>query len=142
MRGAVRWLLDLDVAVSDVDAAVRFYERAFEPESVLETGSGTVEVWLRGEDGPVLRVVDERTNAPTMADRDLYRKGRTPRLELVVDDVDEWVDRMAAAGATVRVRLVPGEGGVLRKKAEGDGPTRYAMVLDPFGHLWAIAADE
>jgi uncharacterized glyoxalase superfamily protein PhnB len=132
----------IDVAVSDVEAAVRFYRVSFEPESVLETGSGAVELWMHAEEGPVLRVIDERESTPSMRDRDMYDKGRTPRMELVVDDVDEWVDRMAAAGATVRRRLVPGKDRVLRKRAEGDGPTRYAAVLDPFGHLWAIASDD
>lgn len=132
----------LDLAVPDVPAAVRFYERALAPESVLETPSGAVELWLVAGGGLVLRVVDEATFAPSRADRDMYTKGKTPRLEIVVDDVDERVDRMLAAGATLRCRLVPGDDGVLRSRREGEGPTRYAHVIDPFGHLWAIAAAE
>lgn len=124
----MRSVLRFDVEVSDVDAAVRFYRASFAPESVLETGSGAVELWLSAEGGPVLRVVDERTNVPTRRDRDLYARGRTPRMELVVDDVDAWVDRMAAAGAMVR--------------REREGPARRVMVRDPFGHVWAIAAAE
>ncbi|MFT3775754.1 MAG: VOC family protein [Minicystis sp.] len=132
--------LYLDVAVSDVSAAVRFYEEALAPESTLETPSGAVELWLVAGGGLALRVIAEAAHVPSRADRDMYVKGKTPRLELVVDDVDARVDRLAVAGAIVKARLVAGEDGALRARREGEGPTRYAQVLDPFGHLWAIAA--
>jgi uncharacterized glyoxalase superfamily protein PhnB len=51
-------------------------------------------------------------------------KGRTPRLECVVDDVSAAVARFIRAGGTLRVRTSP----------------TYAHVIDPFGHLWAFAA--
>ncbi len=124
MRGT-RGARTLDLAVSDVAAAVRFYERAFAPESVLETPSGAVELWLVADGGLALRVVDERAHAPTMRDRDLYRKGETPRLEVLADDVAARVALFREAGATVRSQ-------------EAD----RAEVVDPFGHLWVIAAPE
>jgi len=72
-------------------------------------------------------VVDEATYAPTMRERDSYEKGKTPRVEIVVDDVDVRVAKFVKAGATVQSQK---EGG-------------RALVVDPFGHVWAIApADE
>lgn len=115
--------LTLDVAVPDVPVAVNFYTRALAPESVLDMPSGAVELWLVPGGGLVLRIVDERTHAPSRRDRDLYVKGTTPRLELVVEDVEDRVAKMTDAGATLRERR-----------------GRDALVIDPFGHAWVIAA--
>ena len=136
----MRTPLYLDVAVPDVAAAVRFYRRAFSPDTVLDGPSRSVEIWLVAEGALVLRVVDEASHAPEMRERMSYEKGKTPRLEIVAEDVDARVDRLALLGATVRARLTRGEDGRLRARIEGDGPTRSAHVVDPFGHLWAIAS--
>jgi uncharacterized glyoxalase superfamily protein PhnB len=133
----------LDVAVPDVTAAVRFYRRAFSPETVLDGPNGSVEIWLVAEGVLSLRVLDEKSHAPEMREHVSYEKGKTPRLEIVAEDVDARVDALVKLGATVRTRLVRGKDGKPRERAEGDEPTGYAHVVDPFGHLWAIAsADE
>lgn len=132
--------LYIDLHVPDVAAAARFYEQALEPEVVRADASGAVEMKLLAESHVVLRVIDEAQHPPSSADRRFYTKGKTPRLEIVTNDVDARVARLLSAGATARTLLVPGEDGVLRSRREGDGPTRYAQIKDPFGHLWAIAA--
>lgn len=134
--------LYLDVAVPDVAAAVRFYERAFSPETVLDGPNGSVEIWLVAEGALALRVVDERAHVPDLRTLMGYEKGRTPRLELVAEDVEARVAKLERAGATVRARLVRGADGALRERTEGDGPALAAYVLDPFGHLWAIAGPD
>ena len=50
-------------------------------------------------------------------------------LHLQVDDADEWWNRALTAGA---VPLMP-----LADQFRGD---RYGRVMDPFGHIWSIAA--
>lgn len=51
-----------------------------------------------------------------------YAPGRTPRLELQVDDVLETTAHLVALGFHARLR-------------QG---TSYAQLLDPHGHLWAL----
>lgn len=133
----------LDVAVPDVRKACRFYQRALSPETVLDGPSGSVDLWLVAEGAHVLRVVDEAAHAPTQRERDAYRKGSTVRLEIMAEDVDDRVEKLVRAGATVRARLVRGEDGAPRERRdEGDGPTALAHVVDPFGHLWAVVSSD
>ena len=49
-------------------------------------------------------------------------------MHLMVDDVDAWIARAAEAGA--KVTMPPAE------MFWGD---RFAMIEDPFGHVWSIA---
>lgn len=51
-------------------------------------------------------------------------------MRLQVDDVGLWVGRATAAGATVR-SSVP--------SPAAEAAISYAHVVDPFGHLWALA---
>lgn len=50
-------------------------------------------------------------------------------LHLQVDDADRWIDRAAAAGATVTMPAAD--------QFWGD---RYGQVTDPFGHRWSIGS--
>lgn len=135
---AVSFPLLIDVPVSDIAAAVGFYSRAFEA-SARPGPAGEVEmVWDDRPDGVILRIVDETTHVPDAADRKFYIRGETPRMEMRVDDVDEWVTRAAEGGATVLFRLVSGPDRMLRRPEAGDGPICYSHFRDPFGHLWAI----
>jgi uncharacterized glyoxalase superfamily protein PhnB len=102
----------------------------------LEIQLGDGEAWVL-----VLRVFERAPGAPDQPDTRFYRKGRTPRLELTVDDVGASVDEVVSAGATVACRLAPGADGVLRRAQPGQQVV-YAQVVDPFGHLWAFTLAE
>src|SRR5262245_46386279 len=119
-------MITLDVPVPNVAAAVAFYVRAFgvEPAPPDATGACAL-VW----GSVVLRVCDEATHVPDDSDRIYYDKGRTPRLEMRVDDVDAAVECAAAAGA----RSFPRS-----PSSDGSPGHIYAQVLDPFGHLWSF----
>jgi uncharacterized glyoxalase superfamily protein PhnB len=119
----------LDVPVPDVAAAVDFYRRAFGATPGASDGSGAVRLDLSKVS---LRVVHEAGHVPDAADAKHYEKGRTPRLELRTDDVQQLLDEAIAAGAMLRSR---------NPRAESGKPPRYAHILDPFGHLWALAQE-
>jgi uncharacterized glyoxalase superfamily protein PhnB len=50
-------------------------------------------------------------------------------LQLCVDDIDAAVERALAAGATIRTPV-----------QDADWGDRLATIIDPFGHIWAIAS--
>src|SRR5262249_13496838 len=108
------------VPVNDVETAIDFYCRAFDAKVVAPEGvapapsSQNRYVDCGGEF--LLRIVDETTCDPDHPA--MTGKGKTPRLEFRVDDVDEWVDRAQREAAVVRVRLALGHNRTLRKPAE------------------------
>jgi len=57
--------------------------------------------------------------------------GSPVTIHLIVDDVDAWVTRAAAAGATVTTPV-----------ADMFWGDRYGIVEDPFGHVWSIATPQ
>jgi uncharacterized glyoxalase superfamily protein PhnB len=118
----------VNVPVSDVAAAVRFYCEAFSATVSSTEVSGAVHVELGSA---VLRVCDEASHVADRADARHYNKGSTPRLELRVDAVQAWIDRATSAGARLCARL----------PVEPAAAIRYAQILDPFGHLWSFAFD-
>jgi hypothetical protein len=128
--------ITLDVAVGDMPAATRSYGTVFAAVPEVDA-SGTTALQLR--DGFGLRIVEEDGHAPGRGDAAHYQRGRTPRLELRVDDVDAALSRWVGAGARVCSRLVPGPDGVLRRAGDGEHGCVYAHVIDPFGHLWALS---
>ncbi len=119
----------VDVLVPDVAAAVEFYRHAFGAEPGAPDGSDTACLDL-GE--VTLRVVQEAGPVPHASDAGFYKKGRSVRLELRSDDVQQLLDRAVAAGAALRGRT---------PRAESGEPPTYAHILDPFGHLWALAQE-
>ncbi len=118
--------LELAVGSADLEDAERYYRELFalaRPPTRETRADGSRRVTLRG--GTILDIVA----GPVSATR-FYERGVTPRLELRVLDLEDWIAAFVERGATVRAR-VPSE-----------GPTTYAHVIDRYGHLWALAAVE
>ncbi len=116
--------------VQNGDAAIQFYETAFEAK-VLERfdvegklGHATLSL-----NGGHLLLSDEYpeyaeftgTHAPQTLG------GTTVTVTLAVEDVDAWYDRAIAAGAT----------DVRAPKDEFYG--RMGKLRDPFGHVWSLS---
>jgi uncharacterized glyoxalase superfamily protein PhnB len=55
--------------------------------------------------------------------------GSPVTVHLIVDDADAWFDRAVAAGATPAMPVAD--------QFWGD---RYGVLIDPFGHAWAVAS--
>ncbi|NPC43101.1 VOC family protein [Nocardioides sp. zg-1230] len=105
--------------VDDVDAAVAFYTEllGFEVLShpapaFADVVRGRLRVLLSGPQSSGARATPPEESAP----------GRN-RIHLVVDDLDAHLDRLRAAGATLRSEVVEGPGG------------RQFLVADPAGNL-------
>lgn len=118
------------LVVSDGQAAMDFYRRAFAAEEVYT---------MRADDGRRILNASLRINgAWAMLNDDFpeMRGGDGPlpapegvTLHLHVDDADAWFDRAVAAGATPTMPL-----------ADMFWGDRYGQVRDPFGHSWSIGA--
>lgn len=105
--------------VDDVDAAVAFYTEllGFEVLShpapaFADVVRGRLRVLLSGPQSSGARATPPEESA----------HGRN-RIHLVVDDLDAHLDRLRAAGATLRSEVVEGPGG------------RQFLVADPAGNL-------
>lgn len=110
---SVRYIVD------DVDAAVAFYtERlgftvlSHPAPAFADVVRGRLRVLLSGPQSSGARATPAEESAP----------GRN-RIHLVVDDLDGHVDRLRAAGVTLRSEVVEGPGG------------RQFLVADPAGNL-------
>ncbi len=117
----------VNVDVPDLTAAIAFYETAFGLSLSRRLGTGVAELsgW------PVLLYLLENPEGSTAAgaDRRRYSRHWTPvHLDIVVDDVDEALQRAIAAGA----RLEQGP----RTETWG----RIATLADPFGHGLCLIA--
>jgi PhnB protein len=114
--------ITIPILVHDTSVAIAFYRPVFEAEA-------------DPEDPCILYPGGVRTlGIRLIADADARAAGeeedqKTPRCELVVDDIDAWIARAVSRGAKVDVRLTD-------EKAR---PT-YAQFIDPFGHRWALAS--
>lgn len=127
--------LSLEVAVPDVSASVPFYEAVFQAPAGPAGHDGARCLTLRN--GVVLRVAPESGDSQRG-----YQRGSDVRLELRVPNVDAWLAAFLEGGAALRCRLArDAKDGVLREAAP-DQAASYAQVIDPFGHRWAIAADD
>ena len=108
--------------------AIEFYVKAF---------GATEMIRLPGPDGKLMHasvsingssvlLVDEMLDHGIKSPKTL---GGTPvTIHLVVPDVDAFVDRAVAAGATVTMPV--------EDAFWGD---RYGVLEDPFGHSWSVA---
>jgi uncharacterized glyoxalase superfamily protein PhnB len=114
--------------VSDVGKALDFYTKAFGAKE---------QVRMPGPDGKPMHAQMQIGDSPIMlAPENLEMGSRGPlslggssvTLNIYGDDADAMFKRATAAGATVRM---PPE-----DMFWGD---RYGQVVDPFGHVWAIA---
>ena len=110
---SVRYIVD------DVDAAVAFYTEqlgftvlSHPAPAFADVVRGRLRVLLSGPQSSGARATPAEESAP----------GRN-RIHLVVDDLDDHLDRLRAAGATVRSDVVEGPGG------------RQFLVADPAGNL-------
>jgi catechol 2,3-dioxygenase-like lactoylglutathione lyase family enzyme len=105
--------------VDDVEAAVAFYTEqlgftvlSHPAPAFADVVRGRLRVLLSGPQSSGARATPAEESVP----------GRN-RIHLVVDDLDEQLDRLRAAGVTVRSDVVEGPGG------------RQFLVADPAGNL-------
>ena len=110
---SVRYIVD------DVDAAVAFYTEqlgftvlSHPAPAFADVVRGPLRILLSGPQSSGARATPRDESAP----------GRN-RIHLVVDDLDEHLDRLRAAGVTFRSEVVEGPGG------------RQFLVADPAGNL-------
>lgn len=126
--------------VRDAAQAVEFYRQAFGAEVLYQApvpGGKVLHAHLRIA-GSVIMISEENMGMPeeAYAGREVGIPTRSPQrfagttviLELYVDDVDAAFRRALAAGATVKSPVA--------LAFYGD---RYGQLVDPFGHVWALA---
>lgn len=116
------------LVVADADAAIGFYRKVFGADELLRNHAPDGRI-MHSElliAGGRLLVVDDFDNDPAESPPRL--NGTTVRLHLYVPDVDEIYARALAEGATG-----------LHGPEDAFWGDRYAMIRDPFGHLWSIA---
>ena len=108
--------------------AIEFYKKAF---GATETAR------LPGPDGKIMHaavnigdscvmLVDENPQWGMLGPKAL--KGTPVTIHLYVEDVDKFVAKAAAAGATVKMPV-----------ADMFWGDRYGVLEDPFGHNWSVA---
>jgi len=107
--------------VDDVDAAVGFYTTHFGFELLSHAGEAFADV-KRG-DLRLLLSGPKSSAGRAMSDGEQPRPGGWNRIELVVDDVDAEIGRLAAAGVRPRNDVVSGPGG------------SQVLFADPSGNL-------
>jgi PhnB protein len=121
------------IVVRGAAKAIAFYEKAFGAEeklrmpgpegkivhAELQIGDSVV---MLSDEFPAQGPADEGAKAPETL------KGTTGGLMLYVKDVDKMFERAVKAGAKT---LMP-----VTDMFWGD---RYGKLMDPFGHVWAIA---
>lgn len=108
--------------------AIDFYKRAFGAEEMIRLPGrdGRLMHAAVRINGAVVMLMDENVGCGMPGPKAL--KGTPVGIHLMVDDVDAWVARASAAGATVRMPV--------NDMFWGD---RFGIVEDPFGHRWSIA---
>ena len=114
--------------VKDASAAIAFYVKAFDARELyrLAEPSGKIGHAELSINGGRFMLADEYPDWGALSPVTL---GGTPvSIHLYLPDVDAWVERAVAAGASV---LRP-----LRDEFFGD---RVAMLACPFGHKWHVA---
>ncbi|MEX2226511.1 MAG: VOC family protein [Dehalococcoidia bacterium] len=121
------------LAVSDAEAAIAFYKRAFgaeerwrigEPAQVAGLSIDGAEVFLAQESPP------NGTRSPDVAGY------TTVRIELFADDPQQVQERAIAAGARAGSAVEE-----RRHETVGATPNLRMLqggVIDPFGHVWLI----
>jgi PhnB protein len=127
--------------VRDLEKAIDFYRRAFGAEvlyrSAIPPESRVLHAQLKIADSYVL-VSEENMGLP----EEVYSRfetgvktrspqtlaGTTVILELYVDDVERAFQRAVEAGARPKIPVA--------NAFYGD---RYGQLVDPFGHVWALA---
>ena len=127
--------------VRSLEKAIDFYRRAFGAEvlyrSVLPPDGRTLHAQLRVADSVVLLSEENMgMSEETYARFETGVRTRSPEtlrgssviLELYVDDVDAAFQRAIEAGARPKIAVA--------NAFYGD---RYGQIVDPYGHVWALA---
>jgi predicted GNAT family N-acyltransferase/uncharacterized glyoxalase superfamily protein PhnB len=117
-------VISVMLAVADAAEAARWYRTALGAETLWDVG-GVVGLSVQG--APFFLGQPEGNGWETPATAGT----RTVRIEVFVDDPDEFVRRAVAAGADGGVDPVRGH------EAPG-GVHRQGGFVDPFGHLWLV----
>ena len=108
--------------------AIEFYKQAFGAEETMRMpgpGGAIMHAEIKIGDSFVM-LSDEFPDYGALSPQGL--NGSPVTLSLYVEDADATFERAVAAGATVRMPL--------GDQFWGD---RYGQVVDPFGHIWAVA---
>ena len=127
--------------VRNLEKAIEFYQRAFGAEvlyrSAIPQGSRPLHAQIKIAESFVL-VSEENMGMPeeVYARFETGSKTRSPEtlrgtsviLELYVEDVDRAFQRAVEAGARSKIPVA--------NAFYGD---RYGQLVDPFGHVWALA---
>jgi PhnB protein len=113
----------------DASAAIEFYKKAFGAEELMRLPDPRDEGKLMHAcvaiNGAPVMLVDEFEDWGTKGPKQLG--GSPVTINLGVDDADSWAERAVAAGAEL---VMP-----VADQFWGD---RYGVVVDPFGHSWAL----
>ena len=121
------------LTVEDGHAALAFYERAFDAETVhivpTEDGKGVMHARFFVNGGMVM-LCDETPGTPTGVATPKTIGGTAVTIRLRLADagtVDALFDRAVAAGAEA-----------VQEPADMPWGERYARLRDPAGHVWAL----
>ncbi len=115
------------LVVEDAVEAIDFYKRAFGAKEVMriETGGKIGHAQIRIGNSHIM-ISDEHPEAGALSPKSFG--GSPVRIFLYVKNVDSFVGRAVAVGATLK-QLVD-------EKVYGD---RSGSLEDPFGHIWHVA---
>jgi PhnB protein len=120
------------LSVKNASEAITFYGKAFGAQLRSHAAGPTPGSTIHAEIGigdSVLMLADEMPGSPVRAPT--TAGGSTVSINLFVPDCDALFQRAVAAGA--RPLMPPAD------MFWGD---RYSQVIDPFGHVWAIATHQ
>ena len=117
------------LTVSDGNAAIAFYKKAFGAEEIMRMpgpdGTGVMHAEIKIGDSMIM-LNDEFPGHGPVAPTSL--NGTTSVVHLYVEDADAAFDRAVKAGATPEMPVTD--------MFWGD---RFGGVTDPFGHRWSVA---
>ena len=115
------------LVVGDAVEAIDFYKRAFGAKEVMriETSGKIAHAQIRIGNSHIM-ISDEHPEAGALSPQSFG--GSPVRIFLYVKNVDSFVGRAVAVGATLK-QLVD-------EKVYGD---RSGSLQDPFGHIWHVA---
>ena len=112
-------------------AAIDFYVAAFGATEIQRTPGpdGKLLHAAISVNGSSVMLVDENLEFGMFSPKAL--DGSPVTIHLIVDDADAWMKRAVAAGGVEAIAV--------QEVFWGD---RYGVVVDPFGHAWALATPQ
>jgi catechol 2,3-dioxygenase-like lactoylglutathione lyase family enzyme len=114
-------IVNVRYMVDDVDAAIEFYTKLLDFEILTSAAPAFADV-KRGNLRLLISGPKSSAGRP-MADGEKPGPGGWNRIHFIVDDLDQEVTRLNAAGATFRNDVVEGPGG------------KQILLLDPSGNV-------